>query len=118
MPWTEFADGITRLVKAEGVTGLEGIVATLPNLTMVNGLTLEDFSTAALGVVKAAGVSTINVENGEAKLGVVVSRSDALSESADWKPVSTNEVTVPAPGEQGFFIVAPAGEKPWYNLFH
>ena len=108
MPWTEFADGITRLVKAEGVTGLEGVVATLPNLTTVNGLTLEDFSTAALGVVKAAGFSAIEVKNGEAKLGVVVSRSADLGESADWKPVSTNEVTVPAPGEQGFFIVAPS----------
>ena len=110
MPWTEFADGITKLVKDEGVTGLEGVVATLPNLTTVNGLTLGDFSVAALGVVKAAGVSAIEVKNGEAKLDVVVSRSDELGESADWKPVSTNEVTVPAPGEQGFFIVAPQGK--------
>lgn len=40
MPWTPFAAGITKLVKAEGVTGLEGIMATLPDLTGVNGLTL------------------------------------------------------------------------------
>ena len=81
-----------------------------PTLEYVNGLTREEFTAAALGFVKADNFSTIEVENGEAKLGVVVSRSDALGESAEWKPVSTNEVTVPASGEQGFFIVAPQGK--------
>lgn len=57
--------------------------------------------------MKADNFSTIEVENGEAKLDVVVSRFAELGESADWKPVSTNEVVVPAPGEQGFFIVTP-----------
>ena len=35
---------------------------------------------------------------------------DSLKSRVDWKPVSTNEVTAPAPGEQGFFIVAPQGK--------
>ena len=30
-----------------------------------------------------------------------------LGASAEWTPVSTNTVEVPAPGEQGFFIVSP-----------
>ena len=106
MPWRGDEE-ISELVKDKGVEGVQSIIGSLPGLEYVNGLTREEFTAAALGFVKADNFSTINVENGEAKLGVVVSRSDELGESADWKPVSTNEVTVPAPGEQGFFIVAP-----------
>ena len=107
LPWAESEDGITRLVKSEGVKDVERLVKSLPDLVTVNGLTLEDFSAAALGFVKAAGFSAIAVKGGEAELDVVIGRSDALGESAEWTPVSTNTVEVPAPGEQGFFIVAP-----------
>ena len=109
MPWRGGAE-IFDLVKDRDVEGIQSIVGSLPALEYVNGLTREEFTAAALGFVKADSFSTINVENGKAKLGVVVSRSAALGDSADWKPVSTNEVAVPAPGEQGFFIVAPQGK--------
>ena len=89
------------------MTGLEGLVGSLPNLEYVNGLTREAFKAAALGFVKADGFSAIEIENGKAFLDVVVGRSDSLDESAEWTPVSTNTVEVPAPGERGFFIVTP-----------
>ena len=107
MPWAEAPAGITRLVKAEGVTGLEELVGSLPDLMTVNGLTLEDFGSAIRGFVRADGFSAIEIENGRAFLDVVVGRSDSLGTSAEWTPVSTNTVEVPAPGEQGFFIVSP-----------
>ena len=110
-PWTESADGIAELLKGKDVTGLDGIMATLPDLENVNGLTLDELASAGmLGAVKATGFSAIVVKDGEAELDVVVSRSDSLGESAEWKPVSTNTLPVPSPGEQGFFIVAPQGE--------
>ena len=108
MPWAESADGITRLVKAEGVKDVERLVGSLPDLATVNGLTREDFGNAIRGFVAADGFSAIEIENGRAYLDVVVGRSDSLGASAEWTPVSTNTVEVPAPGEQGFFIVVPA----------
>ena len=106
-----FADGIAELLKGKDVTGLDGIMATLPDLENVNGLTLDELASAGmLGAVKATGFSASAVKDCEAKLDVVVSRSDSLGESAEWKPVSTNTLPVPSPGEQGFFIVAPQGK--------
>ena len=86
---------------------MERLVGSLPDLETVNGFTREDFSAAALGFVRADGFSAIEIEDGRAFLDVVVARSDSLGESAGWTPVSTNTVEVPAPGEQGFFIVSP-----------
>ena len=105
MPWAENAAGITELVKAKGVENLEELVGSLPDVVYVNGLTSGEFMQAALGFVRAEGFSAIAVENGQATLDVVVERSTSLDESADWTPVSTNSVVVPAPGEQGFFIL-------------
>ena len=107
MPWAENPAGITKLIKSEGVTGLEELVGSLPDLETVNGLTLEDFGNAIRGFVAADGFSAIEIANGRAFLDVVVGRSDSLGASAEWTPVSTNTVEVPAPGEQGFFIVSP-----------
>ena len=45
------------------------------------------------------------IKGDKATLDVVVCRSDSLGTSAEWTPVSTNTVEVPAPGEQGFFIL-------------
>ena len=105
MPWVESAAGITDLVKSKGVTGLEELVGSLPDLMTVNGLTLEDFGSAIRGFVRADGFSAIEIKGEKATLDVVVCRSDSLGTSAEWTPVSTNTVEVPAPGEQGFFIL-------------
>ena len=107
MPWAESADGITKLIKSEGVKDVERLVGSLPELETVNGFTLEDFGNAIRGFVAADGFSAIEIANGRAFLDVVVGRSDSLGASAEWAPVSTNTVEVPAPGEQGFFIVSP-----------
>ena len=107
MPWAENWEGITKLIKSEGVGNVDELVGSLPNLMTVNGLTLEDFGNAIRGFVAADGFSAIAVTNGVATLDVVIGRSDSLGESAEWTPVSTNTVEVPAPGEQGFFIVSP-----------
>ena len=80
---------------------------SLPDLETVNGLTLEDFGNAIRGFVRADGFSAIEIKGDKATLDVVVGRSDSLGASAEWMPVSTNTVEVPAPGEQGFFIVSP-----------
>ena len=107
-PWEWDADGITRLVKAEGVTGLESVMATLPDLANVNGLTLGELASAGmLGAVKATGFSAIAVTNGVATLSVVIGKADSL-DKPEWKPVSTNDVPVKADTPAGFFIVAPA----------
>ena len=113
MPWAESASGITDLVKAKGVTGLETLVGSLPDVEYVNGLASGEFMQAALGFVKASGFSAIEVKDEQALLDVVIARSAALDESAEWTPVSTNSVVVPAPGEQGFFIVVPSLPSNW-----
>ena len=110
MPWAENPAGIIELVKDRAVAGFSDIVNSLPDLATVNGLTLDELAVAGMvGAVKA-GFSTIAVDptTQVATLDVVIGRSDSLGEMAEWKPVSTNEVTVPAPGEQGFFIVVPS----------
>ena len=112
MPWAESASGITDLVKSKGVTGLETLVGSLPDVEYVNGLASGEFMQAALGFVKASGFSAIEVKDERALLDVVVARSDSLDESAEWTPVSTNSVTVPAPGEQGFFILMSKPSAP------
>ena len=113
MPWAESASGITDLVKAKGVTGLETLVGSLPDVEYVNGLASGEFMQAALGFVKASGFSAIEVKDEQALLDVVIARSASLDESAEWTPVSTNSVVVPASGEQGFFIVVPALPSNW-----
>ena len=107
MPWAGAAAGIANLVKADGVGNVKELVESLPDLKTVNGLKHDEFMQAALGFVRADGFSAIAVEDGEAKLDVVTLRSDALGEQAEWIPVSTNRVTVPAPGETGFFCLVP-----------
>ena len=110
MPWAENPAGIAELVRAKGVTGkLETLVGSLPDLTMVNGLTREEFSSAALGFVRTDGFSAIEVDPAtqEAKLSVVISKAETL-DKPEWKPVATNDVPVKADTPAGFFIVAPA----------
>ena len=108
MPWAESADGIAELLKDKAVAGLEGIMATLPDLANVNGLTLDELASAGmLGAVKATGFSAIAVKDGVATLSVVVGKADSL-DKPEWKPVATNDVPVKADTPAGFFIVAPA----------
>ena len=110
MPWAENPAGIAELVRTKGVTGkLETLVGSLPDLTMVNGLTREEFSSAALGFVRTDGFSAIEVDPAtqEAKLSVVISKAETL-DKPEWKPVATNDVPVKADTPAGFFIVAPA----------
>ena len=110
MPWTEFASDITEVVKGRDVKGLKDILAPLANLAYVNGLSLEDFNSTAVGVAKAAGFSAIAVDPATqtAELRVVVSRSGSLEEPVVWTPVSTNVIPVKAESPAGFFAVAPA----------
>ena len=116
-----FADGIAKLVKAEGVTELEGIMATLPDLTNVNGLTLDELASAGmLGAVKA-GFSTIAVEGGKACLGVsVCTNGDLTAATEDWEKTVIEKaevvdgeaiLTVPATAEKGFMILQSGDAK-------
>lgn len=108
MPWTEEADGITKLVKDEGVTELNEIVETLPDLKNVNGLALTELNGLAVAALKASGFSAIAVDPAtqEATLSVVICKAESLDEP-EWKPVSTNDVPVKADTPAGFFILAP-----------
>ena len=76
---------------------------------MISGIKIS----ACGASVGADGFSAIEIKNGRAFLDVVVGRSDSLGTSAEWAPVSTNMVEVPAPGEQGFFIVVPSLPSNW-----
>ena len=61
------------------------------------------------GAVKATGFSAIAVDptTQTATLSVVISKTESLDEP-EWKPVSTNDVSVEADSPAGFFIVVPA----------
>ncbi|MBQ0031385.1 MAG: hypothetical protein KBT68_01140, partial [bacterium] len=95
------------LIKSGDVGNVDELVGSLPDLESVNGFSRADFDNAIRGFVRADGFSAIEIKGDKATLDVVVGRSDSLDGSAEWKPVSTNTVEVPAPGEQGFFIVSP-----------
>ena len=124
MPWTEFADEITKLDKDEDVAGLLDIVATLPNLTTVNGLTLDELASMGMLGAAKAGFSTIAVDNGTAQLGVVVSTNgDLTAATENWGKAKVEDVgldketgeailTIPAPADKGFFIVNPKPDVP------
>ena len=126
VPWAENADGITKLVKSEGVAGLSDIVNSLPDLTTVNGLTLDELAVAGMiGAVKA-GFSAIAVDNGTAQLGVVVFTNGVLEvEKAggggEWSKAKIESVgldkesgeailTIPAPADKGFIILKSRGK--------
>lgn len=105
-PWAGCATEIVKLQKGEGVTGLETLMATLPALQNVNGLTLTEFDGAAVGVLKVAGFSAVEIKDGLAKLSVVISKTVTLdSAQVDWQAISTNEISVSADTQTGFFKV-------------
>ena len=117
MPWAESADGIAELLKGKGVTGLDGIMATVPALTTVNGLTLDELASAGMLGAARAGFSSIAVDNGVAQLGVVVSTNGDLTAATEsWGKAKVEKaeavdgeaiLTIPAPADKGFFIVSP-----------
>ena len=123
-PWAEDADGITELVKDKGVTGLDGIMSTLPALTTVNGLTLDELAVVGMVGAAKAGFSAIAVEGGTAQLGVVVSTNGDLTAATEsWGKAKVEDVgldketgeailTIPAPADKGFFIVNPKPDVP------
>ena len=118
-PWWEYADGITKLQFAEGVTNLGETMATLPALVSVNGLTLDKFVEAGMLGVAKAGFSAIAVDKGVAQIGVMVSTNGDLAAATEsWGKAKVEDVgldketgeavlTIPAPADKGFFIVNP-----------
>ena len=122
-PWAEFANGIAKLVKDEGVTELGGIMATLPALTTVNGLTLGELASVGMVGAAKAGFSAIAVEGGVAQLGVTVSTNGDLTAATEsWGKAKVEDVdldektgeailTIPAPADKGFMILKTKGEK-------
>ena len=118
-PWTECADTITKLVKAEPVTGLETVMATLPALTSVNALALDELTAAAMAGAAKAGFAAIAVDNGKALLGVsVCTNGDVTAASESWGKAEIEDavvvdgeavLTIPATAEKGFMIL---GSKP------
>ena len=105
-------------------------VATLPALTTVNGLSLDELAYMGLLGVAKAGFSAIAVDNGTAQLGVVVSTNGDLTAVAEVKEKGEGEgwgkakvegaavvdgeaiLTIPAPAEKGFMILnTKASEK-------
>ncbi len=122
VPWTESADGITKLQFAEGVTNLGETMATLPALVSVNGLTLDKFVEAGMLGVAKAGFSAIAVDNGVAQLGVVVSTNGDLTAATEsWGKAKVEGaaavdgeaiLTIPAPADKGFFIINPKPDVP------
>ena len=108
MPWTECADKITKLDKDEGVMGLGDLVATLPALTTVNGLSLDELAYMGMLGVAKAGFSAIAVDNGVAQLGVVVSTNGDLTAATEsWGKAKVEGATV-VDGEAILTILAPA----------
>ena len=123
-PWNEIANALSAVTVADGVTHIgKNAFVGIAGEVKVNGTALSVYDMMAgargfseggaspvdeiRGFVTVDGFSAIKIEDGMAKLDVVVGRSDSLDGSAEWTPVSTNTVEVPAPGEQGFFIVSP-----------
>ena len=114
-PWEEFAGGIIELQKDKGVTGLEGIMATLPALTGVNGLTFDELASVGMVGAAKAGFSTIAVEDGKACLGVMVcTNGDLTATTESWGKAKVEKaevedgdaiLTIPATAEKGFMIL-------------
>ena len=114
-PWAEFAGGISELQKDKGVTGLEGIMATLPALTGVNGLTFDELASVGMVGAAKAGFSTIAVEDGVAQLGVMVcTNGDLTATTESWGKAKVEKaevedgdaiLTIPATAEKGFMIL-------------
>ena len=114
----------SALPEYKGVEGLDGIMATLPTLTTVNGLTLDELAVAGMVGAAKAGFSAIAVDNGTAQLGVVVSTNGDLSAATEsWGKAKVEDVgldketgeailTIPAPADKGFFIVNPKPDVP------
>ena len=109
---------------AEGVTNLGETMATLPALTTVNGLTLDELASAGMVGAARVGFSAIAVDNGVAQLGVVVSTNGDLTAATEsWGKAKVEDVgldeeageailTIPAPADKGFFIVNPKPDVP------
>ena len=107
-PWVDCAGDVDELWAGKGVTDLSRVMATLPGLESVNGLSMDAFDSVVIGAVKVAGFSAIAVDpSGMVNLSVVVSKADSLSEPVVWTPVTTNDVSVRADAPSGFYIVAP-----------
>ena len=123
-PWGPVAGGINELVKDKEVVGLDGIMASLPALTTVNGLTLGELAYAGMVGAAKAGFSAIAVDNGVAQLGVVVSTNGDLTAATEsWGKAKVEDIdldektgeailTIPAPADTGFFIVNPKPDVP------
>ena len=121
-PWGPVAGGINELVKDKGVVGLDGIMASLPALTTVNGLTLGELAYAGMVGAAKVGFSTIAVEGGTAQLGVVVSTNGDLTAATEsWGKAKVKGATVvdgeailtiPVPADKGFFIINPKPDVP------
>lgn len=135
-PWSDKADGIVKLQVGEGVTKLGGTMATLPNLTSVNGLSMsalgdltvipEDMVLVTKESIQAAKAMTVQIVNGQIELGVsVCSNADITVSTTNWTPVRFTEDTkiglsadgtklilpIPVAAQQGFMILQTGDAK-------
>ena len=112
-PWIgSGAADIEELLVAEGVeANFDALMKPLTNLHGVNGLSLAEFNSAAVGAVKAAGFSAIavNPETKKAMLTLVVKKANDIdAKEEDWTEAATTDVEVDASSPTGFYKVAPA----------
>lgn len=111
-PWASQSRVITSLWVAEGITDFGKSLSTLPNLNRINGLALMTFSSAAVGVAKASGITAFAVDSttSTADLRFTVKTASSISaDEKDWKTAAEIPVSVKAEGPAGFFVITPGG---------
>ena len=111
MPWSGIAGEITELEIGQGVTGLAGIVGSLPRLKSVNGLSVAEVYGLAGGVAKPGGFTAISVDpvTKKAKLTLVVkTAAKADADEKDWKVAAVTEVEVDASAPSACYMLVPA----------
>lgn len=111
MPWVGVAGEITELEVGRGVTGLAGIVGSLPNLKSVNGVSVSELGGMVVGAVKPGGFTAISVNPAtkKAKLTLVIKTAvKADADEKDWKVAATTDVEVDASAPSACYMLAPA----------
>ena len=134
-PWTAQADEIVAVEADVRVVGFTSqMLAALPNVTTVNGMSLsqlqslapkQDIPSNSVLVSKteleAAGAVTLAIENGTAYLGVSVrTNADLTVETKNWGRVKFDETTQIGFSEDGTSLIVPVpanAEKGFMTLW-
>lgn len=93
------------------MTGLAGIVGSLPNLKSVNGVSVSELGGMVVGAVKPGGFTAISVNPAtkKAKLTLVIkTAAKADADEKDWKVAATTDVEVDASAPSACYMLAPA----------